>query len=101
MRALAAQCYERGHHPAGAARQLGAIVAARDRTPLLRGVHVPTTVIHGDADPLVMPSGGRATAAAIPGARLVIMPDMGHDLPRELWPQIIDAIMQTVAAVAD
>jgi pimeloyl-ACP methyl ester carboxylesterase len=99
--ALAARCFERGHHPAGAARQLAAISTARDRTALLHGVRVPTTVIHGSVDPLVMPSGGRATAAAIPGARLVILPDMGHDLPRELWPQIIEAIVENAAAVRD
>jgi pimeloyl-ACP methyl ester carboxylesterase len=68
---------------------------------MLRGLRVPATVIHGGADPLVLPSGGRATAAAIPGARLVILPDMGHDMPRELWPELIEAIMQTVAAAAD
>ena len=98
MRARAARCFERGLHPAGAARQLGAIVAAPDRTPLLRQVQVPTTVIHGGADPLVMPSGGRATAAAIPGSRLLILPDMGHELPPELWPELIDAITENAAA---
>jgi pimeloyl-ACP methyl ester carboxylesterase len=98
MRTCAARCYDRGHDPAGAARQLAAILAARDRTPLLRGLRVPATVIHGGADRLVMPSGGRATAEAIPDARLVILPGMGHDMPRELWPQIIDAILQNAAA---
>jgi len=61
-------------------------------------VRLPTTVIHGDADPLVNISGGRATAEAIPGAKLVILPGMGHDLPRELWPQIIDAIVENAAS---
>jgi len=91
-RERAARCFERGINPAGSARQLGAIVAAADRTDRLKQVRVPTTVIHGDADPLVDVSGGRATANAIPEAKLVILPGMGHDLPRELWPQIIDAI---------
>jgi len=91
-RERAGRCFARGINPAGSARQLGAVVAASDRTERLAQVHVPTTVIHGDADPLVDVSGGRATAGAIPGARLVILPGMGHDLPRELWPQIIDAI---------
>ena len=86
--------------PGGSARQIAAIVAAADRTAALGRVRVPTTVIHGDADPLVNPSGGRATATAIPGARLVILPGMGHDLPRELWPAIIDAIVQNAAAGA-
>jgi pimeloyl-ACP methyl ester carboxylesterase len=93
-RERAARLFERGVYPAGGARQLGAVVTAADRTEALAGVHVPTTVIHGDADPLVDVSGGRATAEAIPGARLVIVPGMGHDLPRALWPEIIDAIVQ-------
>jgi pimeloyl-ACP methyl ester carboxylesterase len=98
-RERAGRCFDRGIHPAGTARQMAAIMAARDRTPLLEQVSVPTTVIHGDADPLVNVSGGRATAEAIPGAKLVIVPGMGHDLPRELWPQFIDAIVQNAAAV--
>lgn len=92
-RALAGRMYDRGIHPAGSARQIAAIVTAADRTEQLRRVEVPTTVIHGSADPLVNVSGGRATAAAVPDARLMIFPGMGHDLPRELWPQIIDAIV--------
>jgi pimeloyl-ACP methyl ester carboxylesterase len=100
LRTRGALCFDRGYHPAGAARQLGAIVATEDRTARLREVRVPSTVIHGGSDPLVSVSGGRATAAAIPGARLVILPDMGHDLPRELWPEIIDAIVQNAAAAA-
>jgi pimeloyl-ACP methyl ester carboxylesterase len=97
-RERAARMFERGIYPAGSARQLGAVVSAYDRTEALAAVRVPTTVIHGDADPLVDVSGGRATAEAIPGARLVILPAMGHDLPRELWPEIIDAIVENTAA---
>ncbi|MBV9836876.1 MAG: alpha/beta fold hydrolase [Solirubrobacterales bacterium] len=96
-RALAARCFERGLHPAGSARQLAAVLTASDRTPLLRQLDVPTTVIHGDADPLVMPSGGRATAEAIPGARLAIIPGMGHGMPRVLWPRIVQEIVDTAA----
>jgi pimeloyl-ACP methyl ester carboxylesterase len=96
-RARASRCFDRGIHPAGSARQLGAIVAATDRTRSLAEVRAPTTVIHGDADPLVNISGGRATAEAVPGAELVILPGMGHDLPRELWPRIIDAIARNAA----
>ncbi len=99
-RARAGRCFDRGIHPAGSARQLAAIITAPDRTPLLRQLRVPTTVIHGDADPLVNVSGGRATAQAIPDAKLVILPGMGHDMPRELWPQIVDAIVQNAARVA-
>ncbi len=92
LRALAERCYERGVHPAGTSRQLAAVVTAEDRTAGLHGVRVPATVIHGDADRLVMPSGGDATAAAIPGARLVKIPGMAHDHPPVLWGQIIDEI---------
>jgi len=96
-RALAARCFDRGYDPAGSARQLGAIVTASDQTHALREVRTPTTVIHGDADRLVMLSGGRAMARAIPGARLVVIPGMGHDLPRAVWPRVIDAIVKNAA----
>ena len=98
LRWMAARSHERGIHPAGSARQLAAIVAAVDRTPLLRSIKIPTTVIHGDADPLVNVSGGRATAAAIPGARLVIIPGMAHSLPRQLWPQLAEEIVATAGS---
>jgi pimeloyl-ACP methyl ester carboxylesterase len=98
-RARAGQLFDRGIHPAGAARQMAAIVTAKDRTPQLAQIRAPTAVIHGDQDPLVNVSGGRATAEAIPGAELVVVPGMGHDLPRELWPQIIAAIVRTTARV--
>jgi len=99
-RARAGRSFDRGIHPAGTARQLAAVLTAPDRTRALKRIAVPTAVIHGDADPLVNLSGGRATAKAIPGAKLVILEGMGHDLPRELWPQIIDAIVQNAAAAA-
>jgi pimeloyl-ACP methyl ester carboxylesterase len=92
MRATAGLSYDRGHDPAGPGRQLAAIIAAGDRTSELRLITTPTLVIHGTADPLIAPSGGRATARAIPGARLVNIERMGHDLPRAAWPQLIDAI---------
>ena len=97
LRAMAERCYDRGVHPAGSARQLAAIVTTRDRTPALRNLKMPATVIHGDADPLVNPSGGRATAAAVPGARLVMIPGMGHDLPPQVWDQVIEEIEATTA----
>ena len=96
LRDLGARCYDRGHHPRGSLRQLLAVVRAPDRTAALGGVRVPTLVLHGDADPLVAVSGGRAVAAAVPGARLVTVPGMGHDLPPALWSLIVDEIHRIV-----
>ncbi|HEX6461632.1 MAG TPA: alpha/beta hydrolase, partial [Thermoleophilaceae bacterium] len=79
---------------AAAGRQLGAIVASGDRTAELRGIAVPTLVIHGKKDRLVRPSGGKATARAIPGARLMLVDGMGHDLPERAWPRLIDSIAE-------
>jgi pimeloyl-ACP methyl ester carboxylesterase len=90
--AKVAMNYDRAYHPAGSQRQTAAILASPDRTEGLRGVTVPTLVIHGDADPLVNPSGGKATAAAVPGADLLLIPGMGHDLPSGAWPAIVEAI---------
>jgi pimeloyl-ACP methyl ester carboxylesterase len=97
IRRTAAMSFERGHDPAGAGRQLAAIIASGDRTAELARIRVPTLVIHGTNDRLVAPSGGRATAKAIPGARLLMIPGMGHDLPRGAWPQIVDAIAENAA----
>lgn len=83
---------DRAYRPAGTARQLAAVLAAPDRTEQLRKVAAPTAVIHGAEDPLIGVSGGRATADAIPKAELLVVPGMGHDLPRPVWPQFIDAI---------
>jgi pimeloyl-ACP methyl ester carboxylesterase len=94
LRAMIALSFDRGLSPAGTARQLGAIIASGDRRRELRAVQAPTLVIHGEADKLVSPSGGRATAKAINGARLITIPGMGHDLPRATWPQILGAIAQ-------
>jgi pimeloyl-ACP methyl ester carboxylesterase len=85
--------YDRSNRPQGRLRQIAAVAASPDRTKALRDVTMPTMVIHGDVDPLVNVSGGRATAAAIPGAELVIVSGMAHDLPRALWPQLIEAIV--------
>ncbi|MGH3612811.1 MAG: alpha/beta fold hydrolase [Pseudonocardia sp.] len=84
----------------GGGRQLAACVAERDRTADLRHLPMPTLVLHGAADQVILPSGGRATAAAIPGAELVEMSGMGHDLPRWVWPTLIDAITRTAARSA-
>jgi pimeloyl-ACP methyl ester carboxylesterase len=92
VREMAARSYDRGHSAAGVTRQLHAIIASGDRTEALHRVQVPSAVIHGTRDPLVKPSGGRATAKAIPGARLMMIDGMGHDLPRDLWPTFAEAI---------
>jgi pimeloyl-ACP methyl ester carboxylesterase len=73
-------------------RQRAAILASGDRRPGLAALHMPTLVLHGQADPMIRPDGGHATAAAIADATLVLLPGMGHDLPKALWPTIISHI---------
>jgi pimeloyl-ACP methyl ester carboxylesterase len=97
FREMLGAMHDRGHNPGSSSRQLAAILAAGDRTKELRHITAPTLVIHGTADRLIRPSGGRATARAIPGARLLTIEGMGHDLPRGAWPQIIDAIVENAA----
>jgi pimeloyl-ACP methyl ester carboxylesterase len=101
VREMAGRSYDRGVSEAGVARQLHAINASGDRTSGLEGLSLPATVIHGNRDPLIRPSGGRATAAAIPGARLKIVDGMGHDLPRALWPVFAEEIEATAARVGE
>ena len=87
------RAYDRGGADLAAVqRQTAAIAASGDRRAALAQVRVPTLVLHGEADQLVRLEAGRATAAAIPGARLVTYPGMGHELPRELWPEFVDQI---------
>jgi pimeloyl-ACP methyl ester carboxylesterase len=88
---------ERSLYPEGRARHMAAIVANGDRREKLKRVTAPTLVIHGEADPLVHPEGGRDTAASIAGAELLIIPDMGHDLPPFALDQITDAIAKVAA----
>jgi pimeloyl-ACP methyl ester carboxylesterase len=97
LRRIAGMSYDRGINPAGSSRQLAAIIASGDRTPLLREIKRPTLVIHGAKDKLVPASGGRATARAIPGARLLLIGGMAHDIPRGTWPQMLDAIEKNAA----
>ena len=73
-------------------RQRAAVIASGDRRRALAGLRLPALVIHGEQDPMIRPRAGQATAAAIPGAKLVSYPGMGHDLPRELWPTVIAEI---------
>jgi pimeloyl-ACP methyl ester carboxylesterase len=100
LRERAAAAYDRSYCPEGTVRQLGAILGSPDRTPGLRGVDMPFLVVHGEADPLVTPSGGDATAAAVPGAKLLTFPGMGHDLPEALWETITDAIVANTELAA-
>ena len=97
LRERARASFERGYYPDGTARQLLAILASGDRTEALRRLDVPTVVIHGTDDILIDVSGGEATAAAIPRARLELIPGMGHDLPRQLWPRFVDLIAENAA----
>ncbi|MDO9456943.1 alpha/beta fold hydrolase [Nocardioides sp.] len=88
----AAETYDRGVSLAGLTRQMAAIVSTTDRTPRLRGLQVPTVVVHGLADKMVHVSGGRATASAVPGADLLLVDGMGHDLPPQLFETFVQAI---------
>jgi pimeloyl-ACP methyl ester carboxylesterase len=101
LRRTAGMAYDRGRNPAGASRQLAAIIASGDRTAKLRTISAPALVIHGTSDPLVRRSGGRATARAIPGARLLEIEGMGHDLPRGVWPRIVEGIVETAARAGE
>jgi pimeloyl-ACP methyl ester carboxylesterase len=92
LKERAAAAYDRAFYPQGAPRQLAAIYASGDRTDALAKVEVPVLVIHGRDDTLISPPGGHATAEAVPGASLLVLADMGHDLPRPLWPVIVDAV---------
>jgi pimeloyl-ACP methyl ester carboxylesterase len=101
LRRRAEAKYDRSYRPLGTLRQYAAIIASPDRTAGLREVTAPTVVVHGADDPLITVSGGQATAAAVPGADLVVLEGMGHDLPGALWPRIIDVIARnTERAVA-
>lgn len=92
LRRNAARDYDRAFYPEGAPRQLAAIYASGDRTAALADVEVPMLVIHGRDDTLIAPSGGEATASVVPAAHLLMLADMGHDLPEPLWPTVIGAV---------
>ncbi len=100
VRSIAARAYDRSFHPSGFLRQMAAILAAPDRAPALRFVRAPATVIHGSADPLILPGAGRATAAAIPGARFRLIEDMGHDLAPSTWAPVADEIVAVAGRAA-
>jgi len=88
--------WDRSNDPVGATRQLAAVVLSPDRRPALTDLTVPTLVVHGEVDPLIQVDGGRETAAAIPAAELMVLPGMGHDLPRALWVTVVDAVVALV-----
>jgi pimeloyl-ACP methyl ester carboxylesterase len=92
IHARAARSYDRGFHPEGLARQLAAVLVSGSRRDALASVRIPTLVVHGDADPLVPVAAGLDTAEAIPDAELLIIEGMGHELPPEVWPRVVDAI---------
>jgi pimeloyl-ACP methyl ester carboxylesterase len=88
----AAKFYDRAFYPQGRRRQLVAIATTENRVPKLSSIKVPTLVVHGGDDPLVLVEGGKETAESIPGSELIIIEGMGHSLPIETWPQVVDAI---------
>jgi pimeloyl-ACP methyl ester carboxylesterase len=92
LRRLASRSFDRGYHPSGLRRQLVAIWLSPGRRAALSQLHIPSLIVHGDADPLVPVEGGRDTARTIPGAHLLILPGMGHELPPAIWPQVLDAV---------
>jgi pimeloyl-ACP methyl ester carboxylesterase len=94
-RSRAIETYDRCFHPAGTAFQIAAIAATGDRTERLSALQLPTLVVHGREDSLITLSGGEATAAAVPGADLVVYGQMGHDIPELYWSQLADAIFGT------
>jgi pimeloyl-ACP methyl ester carboxylesterase len=91
-REFAGQVYDRGLNPAGFGRQLAAIYASGSRKDALKSVNIPTLVIHGNTDPLIPLEAGKDTAESIPGAKLMVIEGMGHNLPPEVWPKVVEAI---------
>lgn len=92
-RAEAAEGYDRNYYPQGVARHFAAVLGSGSLRRYNRDTVAPTVVIHGRADKLMRPFGGRAVARAIDGARLVLFDGMGHDLPQQLWDQVIGVLM--------
>jgi pimeloyl-ACP methyl ester carboxylesterase len=97
LRREAGESWDRGVDPAGVARQFAAIRASGSRSDRLAQLDVPTLVIHGTADTLILPTGGQRTAEVIPGAELLLVEGMGHDTARPLWPRLVDAVTAHIA----
>jgi pimeloyl-ACP methyl ester carboxylesterase len=100
VRARAEETFDRGVSAQGVMRQMLAVVTQPNRAPRLRAVQVPTLVIHGLADKMVHVSGGRATAAAVPRAELLLIDGMGHDMPQALHRTFAEAIRRTADRAA-
>lgn len=98
IREHAMTAWERDPSTDGGSRQLAAILSTGDRTEEVRRIVAPALVIHGDKDRMVAPSGGRATHQAIVGSKLWVVPGMGHDYPRDLWPDLVQAIVDHAKA---
>jgi pimeloyl-ACP methyl ester carboxylesterase len=98
LRAYARRAFARGAAAGADAgssrRQLAAAMGSPSRLPALRRLRVPTLVVHGENDPLIRPVAGRAVARAVPGARLLTFPGMGHNLPAALWPELVEAVRE-------
>jgi pimeloyl-ACP methyl ester carboxylesterase len=94
VRQRAGAAFDRSFYPEGASRQLAAIISSGSRAEGLRTLDVPTLVIHGLDDTLINPSGGERTGELVPGSTVMMVEDMGHDLPEPLWPQLVDAIIK-------
>jgi pimeloyl-ACP methyl ester carboxylesterase len=98
-RERAARAFDRAFDPAGVARQMAAVMAQSNRKPALASLRVPTLVIHGSSDPLVPVEAGYDTAQAVPGAEMLVIEGMGHEMPKGAWPRIVEAISAHTAKV--
>lgn len=92
IRRRAERTWEQGWTAAGFLRHLLAVISATNRKPLLASVKAPVSIVHGDADPIFAVEAARELAKAIPGARLTLVPGMGHDLPPAFWPAVFEAV---------
>lgn len=98
IRAEAAEAYDRAYYPSGIGRHFGAVLGSGSLLHYDRQIIAPTVVMHGKADKLMRPTGGRAIARAIPGARLVLIDGMSHELPEQVWDQVIGELKTNFAA---
>jgi len=97
VRAQSLSDFKRSYYPVGFQRQYAGIMASPDRRPKLKTITAPTVVIHGDADPLVPLAGGKDTADNIPGAELIVVPGVGHEIPNPVLDVFVDGILSAVA----